>query len=187
MSDAGQPRLVLASRSPRRRALLMELGLAHACDAAAGDGAPVSDDPAERVLGHARHKATEVAARHPACRVLAADTLVEADGVFFPQPVDRADAESMLRKLADRDHHVWTGTVLLSPTGAVQERVDRAVVRFAGPSEDSLQAWLESGQWQGKAGAYGIQDEGVEWAELVDGSRGTVVGMCAETVLDLLS
>ncbi len=187
MAEAGRPRLVLASRSPRRRALLDSLGLDFTVDAAEGDGPEVSDQAAERVLGHARHKASEVAARHPQSYVLAADTLVEADGRFYPQPEDRADAAAMLAALGNRDHSVWTATVLRAPDGSWQQRVDSACVRFDGPDESALNRWLDSGGWRGKAGAYGIQDAGVDWAELVEGSRGTVVGLDTEAVLILLA
>ena len=183
---SGTARLVLASRSPRRRALLDGLGLDYLADAAPDDGPPLVGTPAERVLGHARHKAEAVATRHPGAWVLAADTLVFLAGGDLPQPRDRADAERMLRALSGRVHEVWTGTVLRGPERRL-ERAERARVRFAAIPEDALQAWLASGGWQGKAGAYGIQDAGVSWASLEDGALGTVVGLDAGTVLGLLA
>ena len=177
----------MASRSPRRRILLDSLGLHFTVDAAEGGGPTVSEEPAARVLGHARHKAEEVAGRNPLAFVLAADTLVEADGRIYPQPRDRAEAATMLAALGNRDHQVWTATVLRGPDGDWQERVDRACVRFDGPNRAELTRWLDSGAWAGKAGAYGIQDAGVTWANLVEGSRGTVVGLDEEAVLSLLA
>ena len=177
---------MLASRSPRRRALLDTLGIEHLADPAADDGPPVAGTPAERVLGHAYHKATTVAARHPRAWVLAGDTLVFLEGKDLPQPLDREDADRMLRALSGRVHEVWTGTVLCGPDGERFERAECAAVRFAAIPEADLDAWLASEEWRGKAGAYGIQDAGVKWASLESGSFGTVVGLDADTVVALL-
>ena len=180
------PVLVLASRSPRRRELLASLGLRFVADAAPDDGPERGGSAAERVLGHARHKAAAVATRHPGLPVLAGDTLVFLGERCLPQPADRAQAEEMLRALAGRSHAVWTATVLQLPDGRVLERADRAMVRFRAIGDAELTAWLESDGWRGKAGAYGIQDAEVRWASLEEGALGTVVGLDAAAVRDLL-
>lgn len=179
--------LVLASGSPRRRAALAELRIACEVVPPPGDGEPASDDPAARVLGHARHKARAVAAARPGAFVLAGDTLVVLDGVFLPKPRDRAEAESMLRALADRAHEVWTATLVLAPGGAEFARADRARVRFAPIPEPELRDYLEGGEWRDKAGAYGIQGRAGAWARLEEGALGTVIGFEPEAVRALLA
>jgi septum formation protein len=179
--------LVLASASPRRRAALAALGVACEVVPAPDDGPAVGADPAARVLGHARHKAHAVARLRPDACVLAGDTLVVRDGEFLPKPVDRADAERMLRALADRAHEVWTGTVLLTPDGAEHAQADCARVRFTAIPDDALQTYLAGDEWRDKAGAYGIQGWAGRWARLESGSLGTVVGFEPETVRRLLA
>jgi septum formation protein len=181
------PRLVLASASPRRRALLAELGVACEIVAAPDDGPPCSRDPAERVVGHARHKARLAAAARPDAWVLAGDTLVVLDGEFLAKPRDRGDAERMLRALGGRTHEVWTGTVLRAPDGREDVRADCARVRFARPPEPELRRYLDGEEWRDKAGAYGIQGWAGEWASLESGSLGTVIGFDAGTVGALLA
>lgn len=179
--------LVLASGSPRRRAILAALGCVHEVLPAPGDGPAQGSDPATRVLGHARHKARAVAALRPGAFVLAGDTLVVRDGEFLGKPADRGEAEQMLRSLSARAHSVWTATVLLDPGGSEHACTASARVRFARLPEDELQRYLEGCEWRDKAGAYGIQGWAGRWARLESGSLGTVVGFDQETVRRLLA
>ncbi len=181
-------RLVLASSSPRRRALLDSLQIPCRVVPVPDDGPATAAAPGERVLQHARHKAGTVAAQlqEPAF-VLAADTLVFLDGAALTKPADRAAAERMLRALSGRIHEVWTGAVLLAPDGRRFERADCARVRFDAIPEFDLQVYLDGHEWRDKAGAYGLQGWAGRHARLESGDPGTVVGLAAAAVLDLLA
>lgn len=164
------------------------MGLFFTCQAAPDDGTPSSSQPAERVLGHARHKAEVVrqALTEPAW-ILAADTLVCRAGKFLAKPADRAEAESMLRDLSGKQHEVWTGTVLLKPDGTRHDRADRAVVQFEPLPEADLREYLAGAEWRDKAGAYGIQGWAGRHARLMEGDLGTVIGLSEEAVKALLA
>ncbi|MDA1260209.1 MAG: Maf family protein [Planctomycetota bacterium] len=179
--------LVLASSSPRRRAALEEVGVPFEVLPAEHDGPALGEDPATRVLSHARFKAREVAAQRPDAFVLAGDTLVVRDAAFLPKPLNRADAERMLHSLSGRAHEVWTGTLLLAPDGREYARGERARVRFDALPEIELQAYLDGSEWKDKAGAYGIQGWAGRWARLESGRMGTVIGFDPELIRLLLA
>lgn len=183
----GPTLLRLASTSPRRRELLAKAGISFVLVDPGDDGPVASSQPEERVLAHALFKAEAGRHRlsHPA-PVLAADTLVFVDGEALPQPQDRADAEAMLRRLSGRWHQVWTGVVLLDPSGESWSQADFAEVEFARLSEKDLAAYLDSGEWQGKAGAYAIQGRASAFASLRVGFLETVIGLNVATVQQLL-
>lgn len=156
--------LILASRSPRRLLLLREAGFAVEVrpsgidEAALMPDAVVSIDDLTCLL--ARHKARAVAAdANASAVVLAADTLVEADGSVIGQPADRADAERIIRALADRWHRVVTGVAIID-AGSGKETVfaDSSEVDVGVIPEDSLREYLDSGEWRGKAGAYNLSE-----------------------------
>lgn len=181
------PVLVLASGSPRRRELLAAAGLAFESVDPGDDGPAGAAEPAARVLAHARHKASAGQALRPGRWVLAADTLVVLAGEFLAKPADAREAEAMLRRLSGRHHEVWTGVVLAAPGGARHEAADRALVAFRSIAEEELRAYLASGEWRGKAGAYAIQGRAGAWAELLEGDRETVIGLATATVRRLLA
>lgn len=186
--SAGAPRLVLASASPRRRELLTRMGLRFTCVPAPDDGPSQAADPAERVLGHARHKAEVVRRALPdSAWILAADTLVCLDGQFLTKPADRAEAEAMLRSLSGREHSVWTGAVLIDPAGRRVERADESRVRFQVLPEAELQDYLAGEEWRDKAGAYGLQGWAGRHAQLTAGDPGTVIGLGEPAVAALLA
>lgn len=181
------PRLVLASASPRRRALLEAAGIAHEVVDPGGDGPGAATDPAQRVLEHARHKARAGAALRPGRLVLAADTLVSCAGLILGKPHDAAEAEEMLRRLSGRVHEVWSGACLLLPSGVALERADMAQVRFDAIAEADLRGYLAGGDWRDKAGAYAVQGAARRWARVVAGDRETAVGLRTATVAELLA
>jgi septum formation protein len=179
---------VLASTSPRRHALLREAGYLFSTLDPGDDGPGFSDDPSARVLEHAEYKARSGARLAPQQLVLASDTLVWCAGEFLPKPMDRSDAERMLRLLEAREHQVWTGVVLLD---ASRERVwaDSACarVRFGAIPADERLAYLATTEWCDKAGAYAIQGTAGRWCELLDGDYNTVVGLPLGVVSRLLA
>lgn len=187
LTPVARPRLLLASTSPRRSRLLTEAGLAFALvepgPEPMGEGAP-TDLAAFRAREKARG-ARFVAGE--AVPVLGVDTVVDLGGIEFGKAETRADAEAMLRRLAGRVHRVHTGHCLFHPaSGLVLEELATAEVAFAVPTAGQLGAWLDSGLWRGKAGAYGIQDPLATFASLSSGAMDTVIGMHVEAVLRLL-
>jgi septum formation protein len=181
------PLLVLASTSPRRQQLLQAAGIAFVLGVPGpepdGTGAP----DAVAAL-RARSKATG-AVPPPGvwAPVLGVDTVVDVDGREFGKAADAAAAEAMLRALLGRIHRVHTAHCLFDPrTGTLLEELATAEVagRAAGAAE--VAAYVASGQWQGKAGGYGIQDPAQSFLAVHRGSFDTVVGLHVASVRRLL-
>jgi septum formation protein len=179
--------IVLASGSPRRTQLLTLLGIAHTVDAAHDvDETPrPGEDPEALARRLAAEKADGVAHRHPGVPVLAADTVVVLDGEVLNKPVDAADAEAMLARLAGRDHVVVTA-VALAHDGRVDVRADRTRVWFRPLSPALIRAYVATGEPLDKAGAYGLQGYGAVLVDRIDGDCFGVIGLSLRLVVDLL-
>ena len=179
------PTLVLASASPRRQALLAQLGVAFLVDPASVDESlGPSESPRTYVLRLAQHKAEVVAARHPGQLVLGADTTVALDGEILGKPADAAEALAMLRRLAGRTHHVHTGVAT-----AGRRRAALAVetaVRFSPSSDEALAWYAASGEALDKAGGYALQGLGSFLVESISGSPSSVIGLPLVQTLALL-
>jgi septum formation protein len=184
-------RLVLASRSPQRRALLEALGLAiEVVDPKIeeiGEG-----DPREIVIENARWKAATVAATaRPGTLVIGGDTEVAADGEALGQPAGEDEARDHLLKLSGREHQVLGAIALLGPeedaTGrpATREGVVSSTVRFRKLESDLIDAYLASGEWRGRAGSYAIQGLGSALVESVRGDVSNVIGLPIGLLLQL--
>ncbi len=188
MREAGR-RLILASRSPRREALLREAGFQFeqaapdVCEAARPGEAPESQ--AQRL---ALLKARAVAERaEPDSCVLAADTLVVIDECVLGKPRDPAEAVEMLLRLAGRRHRVLTGFALLIPrTGRHEVGLEESAVQLRHLSPEEAHAYVASGEPLDKAGAYALQGEGSRFVEAVTGSRSNVIGLPLEVVVPRL-
>lgn len=189
------PDLYLASTSPRRKALLAAAGIPFAlCEpgpeylpGGGDEHTSVDGDPCALAAERARRKGLGARPPAPQVPVLAVDTVVDLDGVELGKPSDRAHAERMLRQLAGRTHLVHTAHCLsLSARGLHVEEVSHATVRCGPVVEASLQRYLDSGQWRGKAGSYGMQDDAQDFFALVDGAFDTVVGLHVPAVQRLL-
>ena len=179
--------LVLASRSPRRIELLKRIGHNPIVDPADIDETQCTGESAiDYVVRLSGEKAATVARRHPGCVVIGADTCVELDGVVHGQPVDRADAERILRTLSGRTHNVHTAVTVTSG-GVADSVVDTARVTLL-PLNAHLLAWyLDTGEPFGKAGAYAVQGHGGVLVTRVQGSMSTVVGLPLRPTVGLLS
>lgn len=182
------PRLILASASPRRRALLAEAGYDFEVDPSDVDepepGPGVRPDDYVALL--AWRKATAVAQRRGAGLVLAADTACAVDGQILNKPLDRADAERMIRLQEGRDSAVLTGLCLYHAELAEWVgAVETSIVRFRTLDDAERAAYLDTGRWQGKAGAYGIQDHD-PFVAVVQGSFANVVGLPMERLAALI-
>ena len=185
--SAPAPRLILASASPRRAALLEAAGVAFDVVPADVDEALLPGEaPTAHVERLAGAKAAAVARRHPGRPVLGADTVVVVDGEVLGKPADAADAARMLRQLAGRAHEVLTGVALIWPAGQARTRVERTTVEVA-PLDDAEIAWyVASGEGADKAGAYGVQGLASRFVTRVSGSYSAVVGLPVAAVHALL-
>lgn len=185
-------KIVLASRSPRRRELAEAAGwdvvLCPPPESVEASAPPraAAETLEAYVLRLARAKARAAAEIAPPGLILACDTLSEVDGAALGQPVDRADASRMLESLSGRRHRVVTGVCLL-PSGEVDpiEATDESELEMAPLDPAFLEWYLDSGMWRGKAGACGFQDERLP-LRLVAGSPSNVVGLPLELIGRLL-
>lgn len=170
--------LVLASASPRRQALLRQIGCAFRVEASRArevSGARLL--PEETALENARRKALETAGRvGRGDPVLGADTVVSVEAEILGKPRDAADAVRMLRLLSGRTHFVYTGVALVY-AGTVYERVERTAVWMDALTEAELAAYVATGEPLDKAGAYAIQGRAARFIPKIEGSFSNVVGL----------
>ena len=183
-----QARLTLASTSPQRRAILEQLAIPFEVlrpTYVEDDEALVTDryKAVEVVRAHAQGKAGSV---HSAERVtLGVDTTVVLDGHAFAKPVDRADAARMLHHFSGRTHTVVSGLCLL---GCAEEVLlhDSTDVTFRLLSHDMIDSYLDSGEWERRAGAYAIQGLGGRLVERIEGDYLNVVGLPGALLISIL-
>lgn len=185
-ADAPDPRLYLASASPRRRELLTQIGVAHqvlAVPAPPGEDEPrhANEPAAVYVRRTARDKAERGARYMQAERLtplplLAADTTVILDDDVLGKPVDRADALSILDRLSGRSHQVHTAVALMAD-GRLYEAVSITDVRMRMLGLEDIERYCDSGEPFGKAGAYGIQGLAGTFIEHIAGSYTGVMGL----------
>jgi septum formation protein len=178
--------ILLASASPRRAQLLKAIGVPFEPVAAEVDETPLPDEaPEPYVQRLALAKANAVARRQPGRLVLGADTTVTVDGAILGKAESEADARQMLERLAGRAHEVHTGVALVDGRGSA---VACATTRvwFDPMTSGDIQAYLASGEWRDKAGAYGIQGRISRFVARVDGSYTNVVGLPVALVWALL-
>ncbi len=183
------PKLILASRSPRRRDLLHEAGYEfeiRPADDSVESGIHRGESPVELVARLARLKAQDVARKVDAGLVIGCDTVAECNGQILGKPADAKDAEWMLRRLSGRRHRVLSGVCLCSrPDDRTIVRVDETTLMMDSLTPRQLDEYLASGGWQGKAGAFGYQDR-LGWVRIVEGSESNVVGLPLELLAEML-
>jgi nucleoside triphosphate pyrophosphatase len=179
-----QPRLVLASASPRRARILGELGVAFRVVAPNLDESlRPGEDGAAAVERLAREKALRVAPGET-LPVLAADTEVICEGRILGKPGGTAAAVAMLQSLAGRSHEVVTGLCLVS-RGELRSGIERTEVRFASMSADELAWYAGTAEPLDKAGGYHVDGRGALFVEAVSGSPSNVAGLPVRLLLRL--
>ena len=180
--------VILASTSPRRQKLLKQLGRPfHIIPPAANESLPPGLPPAKAAEELATRKAESVASALRSGWVLGADTLVVLDNTIIGKPDDRAHAIETLERLCGRSQLVITGICLLdvaSKKRLAASETTRVTMRPMTRSE--IEAYVDSGEGMGKAGAYAIQENGDRFVEKVDGSLPNVVGLPLELLERLL-
>jgi len=175
--------LTLASRSPRRRELLEQLGFALELKPADTDEAPLpAEAPGDYVRRVAQEKARVVAGE----TILAADTAVVLGHAILGKPRDAEDARRMLRALSGRTHQVMTG-VCAARGGREEVLAVTTEVRFAPLDEERIAWYVATGEPLDKAGAYAVQGAGGAFVEEVRGSVSNVVGLPLAETLSLLA
>lgn len=171
--------IVLASASPRRLDLLRSLGLDVLVVPSTYHEPPIEHlAPRELAITHAREKAREVFSRRKDHLIVAADTVVDVDGIAFGKPRDAADAEKMLHILSGRDHLVHTAYTVIDPAKRREDNgIESTSVRFFPLSDAEISNYVAGGEPMDKAGAYGIQGIGATLVERIDGDFYTVMGL----------
>jgi septum formation protein len=185
-----EPRIYLASQSPRRRELLTQIGVRFSLLLFRGDSR-VDPDAIEDVLpgeapdvyalrvaqAKARHGAQLLAYRRlPLCPVLAADTTLDVDGEIIGKPRDNPEAIAILERLSGRTHRVLTAIAVASDMH-IEARLSVSEVRFRQLTHDEIQRYVASGEPRDKAGAYGIQGRAAIFVEEIRGSHSGIVGL----------
>jgi septum formation protein len=171
------PPLVLASASPRRLALLAQIGIVPDRVVSPDiDETPLRDEsPRDHAKRLARAKADAIA--EPDAFILAADTVVAVGQRIQPKAETEEQARRCLALLSGRRHRVITAVMLRGPDGRRGERLVQSVVGFARLTERQIAAYLASDEWRGKAGGYAIQGRAAMFVRFLSGSHSNVVGL----------
>jgi septum formation protein len=193
--DTGRPTLVLASGSPRRLALLQQIGI----DPDTLLPADIDESPRKgetpRALAQRLARTKAEVARRAADRVeanvdglvLAADTVVAVGRRILPKAETREQAEACLQLLSGRGHRVYTALCISAPKDVVRQRLVETRVRFKKLSRAEIAAYLDSGEWRGKAGGYAIQGLAGAFVAKLVGSYTNVVGLPLHETANMLA
>jgi septum formation protein len=181
-------RLILASASPARRELLTRLGVPFEVMPADIDEPTGFRDPRHEVQAVSWLKARAVAPRIDEGVILAADTIGWLDGAALLKPKDEADARRMLRAMGGRDHELWTGVTLWRRPDDLQLIwQERSLVRFRALSDEELDRYLATRQWNNNSGSYAIDEADDPYVSVVEGSVTNVIGLPLESLRPRLS
>ena len=185
-----KPSFVLASASPRRLDLLAQIGIVpDRVRPAEIDETPMRDElPRPLAQRLAEGKALAVAeAEGAGCAILAADTVVAVGRRILPKAEDAETARRCLSRLSGRRHIVYGGIALIGPDGRVRSRVVETAVVFKRLEAAEIDAYIASGEWDGKAGGYAIQGRAAALIRRIGGSYTNVVGLCLHETHKLLT
>jgi septum formation protein len=188
--QANSREIILASSSPRRKELLARFGYRFRVvepDPSAECGICSRETPPELVARLAYQKAANVIEKIDGGLVLACDTVAECVAIILGKPEDRGHAKQMLERLRGRNHSVYSGLCLWDKASAQRHvRVDVSRLWMEPISDSQIEAYLDTDQWIGKAGAFGFQD-GPDWIRLDQGSATNVVGLPMEMLEKMLA
>jgi septum formation protein len=190
-----RPKLVLASASPRRLALLDQAGIVPdvLLPAEIDETPRKSESPRSLAARLSRAKAQAVfdimqgEPERAQALVLAADTVVGITGRALPKAESMEEAVTCLRLLSGQAHKVWTSVTVITPKGAVRQRLVETRVRFKRLAREDIEAYLASGEWRGKAGGYAVQGLAGSFVVKMVGSYTNVVGLPLYETLNLLA
>jgi septum formation protein len=181
-------KLILASSSPRRVELLAMAGVKpDAIIPADIDETPLKGElPRDLAVRLARGKAGKIASKNPGAIVLGADTVVACGRRDLGKPEDAKDARRMLEQLSGRRHKVFGGLCVIGSDGKTQTRVCETTVSFTRLSSSDIDAYIESQEWDGKAGGYAIQGLAARFVKFISGSHSNIVGLSVYDALRML-
>lgn len=183
--------LVLASSSPRRKEILLNMGMAFSVVAPTieNEAAYLCNESLQQCLcALADAKAASVAKRLPNALVLGADTVVAVDSTVLGKPSNRTEAHEFLKQLSNRDHFVHTAVALTcNETSFKQISCATTTVSFRSLSNEEIETYLDCGSYADKAGAYGIQEGAMTFVRSISGCYYNVVGLPIETTIQLFS
>lgn len=181
--------LILASQSPRRRELLAEAGYQFVVMPPADSaecGVCSGESPAQLVARLAEQKARDVAQRISEGLVVGCDTVAEVGGQVLGKPADEAQARAMLQMLRGTEHRVLSGLCLIHrPSNRTQTQVAVTTLEMVALGDAEIEEYLATDLWEGKAGAFGLQDR-LGWVRVVAGSESNVVGLPLELLSEML-
>lgn len=177
--DALPAPFVLASASPRRLELLLQIGIVPDTVAPADIDETFAEGeaPVALALRLAAEKANAVAAAHQGSWVLGADTVVACGRRILPKPEDEAAVRHCLKLLSGRRHRVHGGVSVIDPGGRAHSRRVETQIVFKRLDEAEIETYVECGEWRGKAGGYAIQGRAARFVKAVHGSYSNVVGL----------
>ncbi len=185
-TTGNKPFLVLASKSPRRKALLSLLSLPfETCEAAIAES--IADTAIETVTQNAIAKARLCFEKYTDCLVLSADTVIEFEGGQIGKPRDIDQARQFLLDFSGKTHSVVTAVCLLGDRFGPHTATDVSLVTFSELSEQDVNDYLDYVYALDKAGGYGIQEQGWRLVEKLEGALDNVMGLPLSCVLHLLS
>ena len=179
---------ILASASPRRRELLAQIGLtpSRIIPADINEDPIPGELPRQHALRLACEKAEKVSSQEPDEIILASDTVVGMGRRILPKTEDRTSAEICLRLLSGQSHRVFTGVAVIDSAGKLRSRLSETRLKMKRLSESEIIDYLESGEWDGKAGGYGIQGKAGAFIHHISGSYTGVVGLPVYETRNLL-
>lgn len=186
MTDTSQPSFILASASPRRKQLLEKAGYIFKVIPSSINESEYSvkeKTPRQFAMELAYAKAADIAEKYQDLLVLGADTVVDLDGTIIGKPVNAKDAERITRELFSRPHKVITAVSFVRLKDKINiTQAETTIVYPKQLTDEQIAEHIKSNNWQGKAGAYGIQESGDEFVEKIDGSFTNVMGLPMELV-----
>ncbi len=179
--------LILASASPRRLQLLQQVNITPSQVSPADiDETPIKGErPRDLALRLAEQKAQAVHADHPNAFILAADTVVARGHRTLPKAENETQARECLKLLSGSNHHVYGGICLITDSGKVITRLCDTKVKLKHLSDDEIEFYIHSNEWDGKAGGYAIQGHAASFITSIQGSYSNVVGLSLYDIMQL--
>lgn len=181
--------LILASQSPRRIELCGQAGITvdRICPADIDETALASERPSDYARRMAEGKARAISEQYPSAFILGADTVVACGRRILPKAEDITTAEACLSVLSGRRHKVYGGVCVIMPDGRIKLRVSVSTVQFKQLTAAEISAYLNSGEWDGKAGGYAIQGQASLFIQQISGSYSNIVGLDLNLVYGMLN
>ncbi len=180
--------LILASASPRRLQLLDQLNIIPDQIIPADiDETPLKNElPRDHALRLAQGKAEKIAANHPNTFILAADTVVACGRRILPKAENEQQARDCLTLLSGRRHHVYGGICIITDQGKTITRLIDTAVKFKTLTPQDIKSYIQSEEWDGKAGGYAIQGLAAGYISFLQGSYSNVVGLSLYDIMQIL-